>query len=87
MIATSRAIDVLVNADNKKYERAGYVAKHILGVAHICGQELRQQMCDEGVSYEQIVEQWHMALALASVELTLMQSEALQICTIGVDHG
>ena len=71
-----RVVDLITTDANKTYEPAGRMAEAIIAHTQIHGRCLPQDLNAYGFSPDHIATHWHLAQALAAVELKLMQDGA-----------
>lgn len=65
-------IDLITSDEDKKYAPAGRIAAAIIQIVEDTGGCLPQDLNEKGFTPDEIYQHWHMAQALANVEINLM---------------
>lgn len=77
--------DLITTEEDKKYALVGRMASAIISLIHEKGDCLSQDLIVRGFASEEIVRHWHMAHALAEVEMKLTNINANHKIKKGVD--
>ncbi len=65
-------VDLVTTDENKKFEPAGRMATAIIEITQENGGCLPQDLNARGFTPDEVASHWHMAKALAAVEMNLM---------------
>jgi hypothetical protein len=71
MTAALRIVDLVSDADDRRYEPAGRMAAAIIEIIQDNGDCLPQDLNARGFTPDEVVRHWHLAKAIAAVELKL----------------
>lgn len=78
MMASIRIIDLVTTDEDKKFEPAGRMAAAMIEVMQTNGDCLPQDLNEMGFSPAEVAQHWHMAKALAAVEIKLMGEHSIK---------
>lgn len=78
MIAAIRIVDLVSDDNDKRYEPAGRMAAAIIEIIQDQGGCLPQDLNGRGFTSDEVAKHWHIAKALAAVELKLMNDAPIK---------